>query len=62
MKEESKMVYPNLTTMLVGVALLAVLLGIDWLTWGRLYASDVRRKREMRTEPKREGRVFKKAA
>jgi hypothetical protein len=35
--------YPSITTILIGLAVMTSLLGIDWFVWGRTYTANLRR-------------------
>jgi hypothetical protein len=61
-KEDPKVIYSPFTTMLVEIALLAVLLGIAGLVLGRTYGPDVSRNAGAGAESRRKEQGFKKAA
>jgi hypothetical protein len=56
------MVHPSFITMLIGAAVMAALLGIDWYVWGLTYRSDFRRKPAVAAEPEPSEQGFRRVA
>ena len=56
------MIHPTFITILIGVASIVALLGIDWFVWGRCYDADFRGNTTMAAGPERPREDFKKAA
>lgn len=55
-----EMDYPSITTILIGLAVMTSLLGIDWFVWGRTYTANLSRRPAQGSQ--RERHEFKKAA
>jgi hypothetical protein len=56
------MMHPTLITILIGVASMAALLGIDWFVWGRCYGADFKRNAPIAARPQPPRQDFRKAA
>jgi hypothetical protein len=45
--------YPSITTILIGLAVMTSVLGIDWFVWGRTYTANLRRPRAQGSQRER---------